>query len=68
MKNLFDSHCHLYDERYNEPAEEGGLGGFDVLIYKIEESNIKFVADIGTDVYTCRKVAENVEIQRRRDC
>ncbi|MCQ2553278.1 MAG: TatD family hydrolase [Clostridia bacterium] len=61
MKNLFDSHCHIYDERYNEPIEEGGLGGFDVLISQIEKSNIKFIADIGTDVYTCRKVAENVE-------
>ncbi|MDO5331542.1 MAG: TatD family hydrolase [Bacillota bacterium] len=56
MKILFDTHCHLYDERYSLPTEEGGLGGEDKLIQQIQDSDIKFVVDIGTDIYTMRKV------------
>lgn len=56
MKLLFDTHCHLYDDRYNLSVEEGGLGGKDVLISEIRESDLKFVVDIGTDIYTSKMV------------
>jgi len=56
MKLLFDTHCHLYDERYNLPEDEGGLGGIDKLISQIKDSDLAFVVDIGTDIYTSRKV------------
>jgi len=61
MKQLFDTHCHLYDERYRLPVEEGGLGGIDELISQIKASDIRYVVDIGTDIYTSRKVDEDTK-------
>ena len=52
MKNLFDTHCHLYDERYNDNKEE--------LIKELIDSDIRYAVDIGTDLLTCRKVLEDV--------
>lgn len=54
MKRLFDSHCHLYDEHYNDCKEE--------LISEIRDSEIRFVVDIGTDLNTCRKVLEDIKL------
>ena len=56
MKQLFDTHCHLYDERYELPVEKGGLGGLDKLVEEIRESDLKFVVDICTDIYSAREV------------
>lgn len=53
MKCLFDTHCHLYDERYDEFKDE--------LIKEIEASDIKYLVDIGTDIYTCKKVVEDTK-------
>lgn len=53
MKILFDTHCHLYDERYNDYKEE--------LIREIRESDLKYLVDIGTDIKTCKKVDANTK-------
>ena len=52
MKNLFDTHCHLYDERYSENKE--------AFFKELQDSDLKYVVDIGTDLLTCRKVLEDV--------
>ena len=53
MKRLFDSHCHIYDSHYDDCKEE--------LISQIKDSDIKFLADIGTDLLTCKKVLEDTK-------
>lgn len=53
MKNLFDTHCHLYDEHYNDNRE--------AFIKELEDSDLRYVVDIGTDLNTCRQVLEDVE-------
>ncbi len=50
-KLLFDTHCHLTDEYYDEDR-----AGF---IKSIEDSALRFVVDIGTDIKTSRQAAEN---------
>ena len=52
MKCLFDTHCHLYDESYQEIKDE--------LIKGILDSDIKYLVDIGTDIYTCQKVVDDI--------
>ncbi len=54
MKILFDTHCHLYDERYNDFKEE--------LIQEIRKSDLKYLVDIGTDIETCKKVDTNTKL------
>jgi len=51
-KILFDSHCHLYDSHYNEYKDE--------LIKEIEDSDIRFLTDIGTDYFTWLSVLEDI--------
>ncbi|MBR0139802.1 MAG: TatD family hydrolase [Firmicutes bacterium] len=48
---LFDTHCHLTDEYYDEDR-----AGF---IKSIEDSALRFVVDIGTDIKTSRQAAAN---------
>lgn len=52
MKRLFDSHCHIYASQYDDCKEE--------LIAQIEDSQIRYLVDIGTDLLTCRQVLEDV--------
>jgi len=54
MKNLFDTHCHLYDEHYSENRE--------AFFKELKDSDLKYLVDIGTDLLTCRKVLEDVAL------
>ena len=47
---LFDSHCHFTDEGFDGQREE--------LAERIRGSELKFIADIGTDLRTSRAAAE----------
>ncbi|MBQ4233410.1 MAG: TatD family hydrolase, partial [Firmicutes bacterium] len=50
-KILFDTHCHLTDEGYDDGRED--------LINEIEQSQIRYLVDIGTDLESSEKAAEN---------
>ena len=50
---LFDSHCHFTDEGFDDCREE--------LAEKIRSSELKFIADIGTDLETSRKAVAAAE-------
>ncbi len=50
---LFDSHCHFTDEGFDECRED--------LAEKIRGSELKFIADIGTDLETSRKAVAAAE-------
>ena len=45
---LFDSHCHLYDEKYEGKAEE--------IIKNAHDNNVLYMANIGTDKETSELV------------
>ena len=45
---LFDSHCHLYDEKFEGKAEE--------IIKKAHENDVLYMANIGTDKETSELV------------
>ncbi len=47
---LFDSHCHLYDEKYE--------GNSDEIIKNAHENNVMYMANIGTDEETAKLVVE----------
>ena len=47
---LFDSHCHFTDEGFDAVREE--------LAESIRGSQLKFIADIGTDLETSKRAAE----------
>lgn len=50
-KILFDTHCHLTDEGYDDGRED--------LINEIERSQIRYLVDIGTDLESSERAAEN---------
>ncbi len=52
-KILFDTHCHLTDEYYSRD--------FEGFIKQIEASPLRFVVDIGTDLETSERAAENAD-------
>ena len=50
---LFDSHCHFTDEGFDGIREE--------LAERIKGSQLRFIADIGTDLDTSKRAAEAAE-------
>ena len=50
---LFDSHCHFTDEGFDETRKE--------LAESIKSSDLKYIADIGTDLKTSEKAADAAE-------
>lgn len=52
-KILFDSHCHISDERFSDCRDE--------LIAEIEGSPIRFAADVGSNLKTSLDCAGNAE-------
>ncbi|MDD6154608.1 MAG: TatD family hydrolase [Eubacteriales bacterium] len=51
---LFDAHCHIDDERYDE-------AGRDELAVKIENSDVKYVVDTGTNPDDCLLAVHDAE-------
>ena len=50
---LFDSHCHLYDDKYEGKAEE--------IINNAHENGVLYMTNIGTDEETSRLVVEQAK-------
>lgn len=50
---LFDSHCHLYDDKYEGKTEE--------IIKNAHENGVQYMVNIGTDMETSKLVVAQAE-------